>query len=110
MHRDETYLLDILQSAKIINDYAANKSLEDFVKDIQCQDAMIRRFELIGEAAGRVTEDKQEKHPELPWKEMKGLRNFLIHEYDDIDLEIIWKTATKDIPTLITSLDLILKG
>ncbi len=88
MERDRTYLLDIFEAAKLAISYVGNKMEQEFLADIQCQDSVIRRFEIIGEAARRVSEATRIEHPELPWSEMIGMRNILIHEYDDVDLAI----------------------
>lgn len=70
MSRDETYLVDILESAKIAMDYVLGKSWDDFYDDIQCQDAVVRRIEIIGEAARRVSQATRDKYPQIPWREM----------------------------------------
>jgi uncharacterized protein with HEPN domain len=75
-----------------------------FWEDTQCQDAVMRRLEIIGEAARRVTSETRTKFPDLPWNDMTRMRNFLIHEYDDIDLNIVWDTLQKDIPPVLEAL------
>lgn len=101
MSRDDTYLVDILESAKIALDYALGKSWDDFYEDIQCQDAVIRRIEIIGEAARRVSSETREKYPEIEWREMTGMRNLVIHEYDVVDIKLVWDTIQNKIPPLI---------
>lgn len=64
------------------------------------QDAMLRNFEIIGEASAHISDEIKEKYPEIPWGEIKGMRNFIIHEYFGVDLESVWKTATIDLPIL----------
>lgn len=110
MQRDRVYLLDILEAAKLAVSYIENKSKDDFLNDIQCQDAVIRRLEIIGEAARRIEDDTQATLPYLPWREMIGMRNIMIHEYDDIDFDTVFKTVQKDLPSLIESLEKILKS
>ncbi|MFH0938920.1 MAG: HepT-like ribonuclease domain-containing protein [Planctomycetota bacterium] len=90
MDRDQTYLLDILEAARLAIFYVGNKSENEFLADIQCQDSVIRRLEIIGEAARRVSNEFRLVHPELPWSDMIGMRNILIHEYDDVDIHIVW--------------------
>ncbi len=110
MQRDYEYLSDIIEAGKIIREYVSKKSQDDFLRDSLCQDAVIRRLEIIGEAARRISEQTQQAFPELPWGEMIGMRNRLIHKYDDIDVNILWDTVTGDIPDLIEKLDPILKN
>ena len=69
------------------------------------QDSVIRRFEIIGEAAGRVSQQLRDENPSIPWSEMRGMRNRLIHRYDDIDMDIVWDTVEQDIPRLVTQLE-----
>ncbi len=69
---------------------------------------MIRRLEIIGEAARRISLTTRAAFPELPWEEMVGLRNVLIHEYDDVDLSIVWNTVRNELPLLISALQKIL--
>lgn len=109
MQRDRVYMLDILEASKLAVSYIGNKSRDDFLNDCQCQDAAIRRLEIIGEAARRISDETQAAFPHLPWREMIGMRNIMIHEYDDIDLDTVFKTVQKDLPPLIKSLEEILK-
>ena len=110
MSRDREYLLDILQAAKLALSYVAGKNKEQFSKDTQCQDAVIRRLEIIGEAARRIPEATKATLPQLPWTVMVGLRNVLIHEYDDVDLAIVWNTVADDLPKLVVALASALAG
>ena len=105
MSRDPEYLIDILMSARLALEYANGKTRDDFEADIQCQDAIIRRLEIIGEAARRLSAETQTMHPQLPWRAMTQMRNLVIHQYDDGDLSIVWDTVQKDLPPLITTLE-----
>ena len=105
MSRDSAYLLDIFKAAKLALGYLEGKTKEEFFKDTQCQDAVIRRLEIIGEAAGRVSVATTTKFPNLPWKKMVSMRNIMIHEYEDIDLGIVWDTIQNDLPPLIHLLE-----
>lgn len=82
MSRDSAYLLDIFKATKLALSYLEGKNKEDFFKDTQCQDAVIRRLEIIGEAAGRVSVATTTKFQNLPWKKMVSMRNIMIHEYE----------------------------
>jgi len=82
---------------------------EDFLDDLQCQDAVIRRLEIIGEAARRISAKSQKKFSDLPWSDMIGMRNMMIHEYDGVDMYIIWETVNTDLPPLIDVIECILQ-
>jgi uncharacterized protein with HEPN domain len=105
MQRDKEYLLDILEAAKLAQKYVASKTKSAFLRDTLCQDAVIRRIEIIGEVAGRISEETKDSFPLLPWSEMIGMRNIMIHDYDDVDIAIVWETVQNDLPTLISTLN-----
>lgn len=104
MSRDDTYLVDMLESAKIALDYVMGKSWDIFSEDMQCQDAVVRRIEIIGEAARRLSQETRDKHPEIPWREITSMRNLVIHEYDVVDIGQVWDTVQNKIPPLIEQL------
>ncbi|RKY90516.1 MAG: hypothetical protein DRQ01_09075 [Ignavibacteriae bacterium] len=108
MQRDKSYLIDIQISAESIVRYIEGKSSSTFYEDEMLQDAVIRRIEIMGEAASRISEDLKSQYPTLPWKKMKAMRNILIHMYDELELEIVWDTITKDIPGLLNEMKKIL--
>jgi uncharacterized protein with HEPN domain len=105
MQHDQAYLLDILEAARLAVVYARDVSQADFLQDTQLQDAVIRRIEIMGEASKRISQSTRESHPEIPWSEMAGMRNLMIHDYDDVDLDIVWDTLQHDLPHLITVLE-----
>ena len=86
------YLEDILTSINRISEYTEGFSFDDFIKDFKTVDAVIRNFEIIGEAAKSLPEDIKEKYHDVPWEEMYRLRNKVSHEYFGIDYEISIKT------------------
>lgn len=104
MSRDDAYLYDMLESAQAILDYLAGKSWDEFSKDALLQDAVVRRLEIIGEAAGRVSAETQKKYSYIPWMAMRGTRNRVIHGYDSVQLDIVWDIAQDDLPGLIREL------
>ncbi|MBM4141091.1 MAG: DUF86 domain-containing protein [Nitrospira sp.] len=108
MQRDREFFLDILEAAKLAISYVDDKSKEDFLRDSQCQDAVVRRFGIIGEASRRISDETRASHPELPWGEMIAMRNVMIHEYDDVDFTVVWETVKNNLPALIDSLERIL--
>ena len=109
MQRDAEYLIDILEAAKLVLVYVKEKTKEDFFNDSQCQDAVIRRLEIIGEAARRISDKTRSQFPDMPWKDMIGMRNFMIHEYDDVDLFMVWETVQTDMPLLINVVENIIQ-
>jgi uncharacterized protein with HEPN domain len=105
MQKDPQFLLDMLLSAKIAVEYVTGRSQEEWATNLQLQDAVIRRFLIIGEAARRISEETKRNLPEVPWTAINGMRNRLVHEYDDIDLDVIWDTLIKSLPILIKELE-----
>jgi uncharacterized protein with HEPN domain len=108
MQRDLSYFSDILESSKLAVEYLEKISYEEFVKDTVVQDAVIRRIEIIGEASNRISDQSRNKYSQMPWVEMKGMRNLLIHEYDEIDLKEVWNTVKNDLLPLIKEIEKIL--
>ncbi|WP_017296599.1 DUF86 domain-containing protein [Nodosilinea nodulosa] len=101
MQRDLQYLLDMLQSAELIVAYTAQCSKEVFIEDVQLQDAVIRRLLVVAEAARRVSSTTRDRLSTISWAEINGMRNRLVHGYDDINLDIVWHVAKSEIPPLI---------
>jgi uncharacterized protein with HEPN domain len=105
MSRDNAYLFDILDAARLAQAYVLGKTQAEFLADTQCQDAVIRRLEIIGEATRRLSTETRRAMPEIAWEAMMGMRNILIHQYDDVDLNIIWDAIQIDLPPLIRVLE-----
>ena len=93
---DYLFLEHMLQALSRIEELLTRTDREEFDRDWVVQDALIRELETIGEAAGRISPELYRSHPEVPWKEITGLRHKLIHDYFTVDLGIVWTTATKD--------------
>ena len=89
----------------MIREYVSGASRQAFLGNPQLQDSVIRRIEIIGEAAGRVSQRFRDENSDVPWSEMRGMRNRVIHRYDDIDMDIVWETVERDIPRLIKQLE-----
>jgi len=104
MERDLQSLLDMLQSAQIVMSYINGRSRDELRIDLQLQDAMIRRLLIIGEASKRVSEATRQTLTTIPWVAINGMRNRLVHEYDEIDLDVVWDTAINSLPILILEL------
>lgn len=105
MSRDATYLLDILDSSRLAIRHLGNSTREQFFADIERQDAVIRRLSIIGEAARRVSKETRDQIPALPWTAMIAMRNLMIHEYDDVDMTIVWDTVQNNLPPIIVILE-----
>ena len=97
---DFVYLKHILDAIYLIEEYASEINLDNFLKTRLVQDAIIRQIEIIGEATKRLSDDTKSKYAEIPWKDMAGMRDKLIHNYFGVDIDAVWKTTTKDIPLL----------
>ena len=104
MKRDLQFLLDMLQSAELIMTYMAQRSKDEFIENVQLQDSVIRRLLIIAEAARRVSETARQTLPNISWQEINGIRNRLVHEYDDVNLNIVWDVVQSEIPSLIEEL------
>jgi uncharacterized protein with HEPN domain len=104
MQRDPQFLLDMLQSAELIASYTEQISKDEFIQNVQLQDAVIRRLLVIAEAARRVSETTRQERFNISWAEINGMRNRLVHEYDDVDFDIVWNVIQNEIPSLITAL------
>ena len=100
MKDDSIYIDHILNSINRILDYISGKDREAFETDFLTQDAVVRQLEIIGEATKRISKEFHSKHPDIPWSDMAGMRDILIHDYIDVDLGVVWKTASEDIPKL----------
>ncbi len=105
MWRDDAHVLDMLIWARRAAQYVDGKSEADFLADALLQDAATRCVEVIGEAAGRVSDSYRETHVQVAWGEIIGMRNRLAHEYANVDLAEVWRTAHDDCPALVTLLE-----
>jgi len=94
-------LEDILDATKKILTYTAGMSFDDFTGDEKTIDAVVRNFEIIGEAANRVPEDFKSTHPEIEWRRIRGFRNRIIHEYFGIDYRLVWNIKEENLQELI---------
>lgn len=104
MQRDLQFLLDMLQSSELIMTYTAHCTKKEFLDNLQLQDAVIRRLLVIAEAARRVSDMTRQTLPEVSWQEINGMRNRLVHEYDDVNLDIVWNAIQFEIPQLVETL------
>lgn len=106
MSKREPLLLieDIIDSGNKILEYTRSLSFDDFTKDSKTIDAVIRNFEIIGEAANRLPDDFKEEYPEIDWLRIRGFRNRIVHDYFGIDYAIVWEIKNAFLPSHILKL------
>ena len=85
------YLVDITESGRAVTEHVAAMSFDEFRKDRKTYSAVIREFEIIGEAVGKLPDELKQRRSDVEWQDIKDFRNLLIHEYFGVDLEIVWK-------------------
>ena len=104
MHADDATVLDILNAARLAIRFAEGIDKSQFLDDEKTQSAVIHQLLILGEAAKRLSAEFRSAHPQLPWKMMAGMRDKLVHEYDDVDLDEVWETLSGDVPRVIAAL------
>ena len=107
---DSLRLQDMLAAAREAQGFATGKTENNLTFDRQLTLALLKCVEIIGEAAVRMSEDTRSHYPTLPWADIIGMRNRLVHVYFDIDLSLLWTTVTDDLPPLIRELERIVDG
>ncbi|HEU4342864.1 MAG TPA: DUF86 domain-containing protein [Candidatus Binatia bacterium] len=103
-------LRDILEAARLISSYVKDAREADFHANKEKQDAVIRRIEIIGEAAAHLTEATRRAVPELDFRKMRGMRNIVAHDYANVDLHIIWEVAIVYVPEICAVLEKLFAG
>jgi uncharacterized protein with HEPN domain len=103
------YLDDMLDSMTRIQEYIGDMEFKEFKKTHIVVDAIVRNFEIIGEASKNIPSAVKKRNPEIPWKKMYGLRNLIAHEYFGIDYEMIWEIAKKNLPQNLIDLEKIIE-
>ena len=104
------YCQDIIESGRAIQSYVQGASLNDFAKERMRYSAVIREFEIIGEAVGKLPAALKAEYADIPWQDIKDFRNLLAHEYFGVDLEIVWNTIQGDLPLLLCAVEKISSG
>lgn len=105
MSRDSQVLLDIVRAARLATEFAAGIDEAAFIHDLKTQSAVLHQLMLLGEAVKRLSEDFREQNPGIQWRLIAGMRDRLIHHYDDVDLEEVWKAVHGDLPELVAVLE-----
>jgi len=103
------YLKDINKAINSINNFIEGMNIEQFKSDDKTSSAVIRKFEIIGEATKNLPNTIKDKYPQIPWKDIAGMRDKLIHAYSEVDLNLVWITIQKRLPELQAFLDDVLK-
>ena len=107
--KSEVFLKHILECIENIEEYKEGLSKEKFLRKVIIQDAIVRRLEIIGEAVKNLPKEFRNKHREIEWKKIAGLRDVLIHEYFGVDLDLTWDIVKEDLPDLKKKVKKILK-
>lgn len=106
-HRD--YLDDIAKSAQKALEFVAGLEFEYFLHDDKTVFAVVRALEVLGEATKRIPTEIRDRFPEIPWRSMAGIRDKLIHDYVNVNLEVVWMTVTKDLPPLLSQIQRVIR-
>ena len=105
MRRDDAWLLDMLLAARRAVEFAAPLTFSEFENDDLHQLAILKAVEIIGEAASRISEETKAKNPSIPWTQIVGVRNRIVHAYFAIQFDIVWQIVQDDLPPLIAQLE-----
>ena len=108
--KPDVYLQDILESIEHIHRFLDGVSEDEFYKNVEKQDAVLRRLEIIGEAVKHLPEEIRENHSDIPWRQIAGMRDIIIHEYFGVTLNMVWIVATDDILDLKTKVEEIINS
>lgn len=104
MLRDDATLLQIAGAARRILEFKSGFDEEQFRQDLRTQSAILHQFMILGEAVKRLSDAYRTAHPEVPWSTIARMRDHLIHQYDQVRLEIVWETTERDVPRLLAAI------
>ena len=107
--RDADYLGDVLEAILRIQSYTLAMEWEDFLSDHKTQDAVVRNLEIIGEAVKNLSPEFTQINPQVPWKDLSGVRDKLIHHYFGVNYEIVWQIVQEDLPALSNQIEEIIR-
>jgi uncharacterized protein with HEPN domain len=105
MLRDRESVLDIIEAVKKILAYTAGVTLVEFLANDEKQDAVLRRILVVGEATKRLSSEFRQRYPEIPWRDIAGIRDIIVHDYNRVDVETIWDVVQNDLPGLMVFLN-----
>lgn len=106
--RDAAYLWDMLRACREILEFTGDVDHAAFVNDRKLVLAVERCLEIVGEAAARISDSLRETHETIPWQKVRGMRNFLAHEYGRVDVDILYATAVEEIPELVCQVEMLM--
>ena len=109
MKDERLYLEDMLTRIAMIEEFTA-EGRESFMTSLKTQEAVIRSFEVLGEIAKRLPTDKLTAYPHIPWKQLMGFRDFLVHNYDRVNIEVVWRAVQDDLQPLKETLRAMLQA
>ncbi len=98
------FIIDMIEAADMVASFIQGMNKEQFLADKKTQFAVVRALEIIGEAAKKVPDSIRSRYPDLPWREISGMRDKLIHDYFGVNNEVVWKTAVEDVPEIAANL------
>ena len=104
MSRNDASLLDIVRSGQLILQFAQGFDRKQLDLDLRTQSAILYQIAIMGEATKRLSREFREHHPEVPWEDIAGMRDIVAHQYDRIDLDIVWQVIQRNIPELLSVL------
>jgi uncharacterized protein with HEPN domain len=105
MLRDLDSIRDMVLAANRVLRYVENTSQQEFEQDLEKQDSVTYRILILGEASKRLSAEFGDRHPNIPWRQIAGMRNMLVYEYDQIDLDVLWDVTQNSIPDLLGKLN-----
>ena len=105
MRLDDATILDVLNAARLAVGFTEDMDKPTFLADEKTQSAVSHQLLILGEAVKRLSPRFRSEHPQIPWKKISGMRDILIHEYDSVDLDQVWRTVTRDLLPLIKEIE-----